>query len=265
MTILIDNKEWGDWGGLERINVDVDHPVEVHSTYQRLDKTYPDPLGGTWVEYEVRTEIPPGKHPVEYHISYTEEDNEKLFDPKGRYRFKLGKDPILGKHILVLEENQDSEKTIWNDKEGPGWRLEKRIGEKRKFDTEQIQRNKQFKNELLEFYDSFGGRRCALTGEACPEALEAAHIVPVKDRGQEVLGNGILLRADLHRIYDAGHFDICPETGEILVHKPYKSFDLKNASIPEAILSQIAGALRVRSDLCPAREVPKNPARRARR
>ena len=38
-------------------------------------------------------------------------------------------------------------------------------------------------------------------------------MVPIQSGGQESLGNGILLRADSHRIYDHGKFFINPEMG----------------------------------------------------
>jgi putative restriction endonuclease len=48
-------------------------------------------------------------------------------------------------------------------------------------------------------------RRCAITGESTLLALEAAHIVPYSDeRGSHDVRNGLLLRADFHRLFDAG-------------------------------------------------------------
>ena len=48
-------------------------------------------------------------------------------------------------------------------------------------------------------------RRCAITGENTLLALEAAHIVPYADeRGSHDVRNGLLLRADFHRLFDAG-------------------------------------------------------------
>lgn len=49
------------------------------------------------------------------------------------------------------------------------------------------------------------GWRCAITGEAVPEALEAAHLPGKSWRaGDNRAVDGILLRADLHRLFDAG-------------------------------------------------------------
>lgn len=48
-------------------------------------------------------------------------------------------------------------------------------------------------------------RRCAITGESTLLALEAAHIVPFSDeQGSHDVRNGLLLRADFHRLFDAG-------------------------------------------------------------
>jgi putative restriction endonuclease len=47
-------------------------------------------------------------------------------------------------------------------------------------------------------------RRCAITGERTLLALEAAHIVPYSGEGGHDVQNGLLLRADFHRLFDAG-------------------------------------------------------------
>ena len=47
-------------------------------------------------------------------------------------------------------------------------------------------------------------RRCAITGENTLLALEAAHIVPYSKEGTHDVRNGLLLRADFHRLFDVG-------------------------------------------------------------
>ena len=47
-------------------------------------------------------------------------------------------------------------------------------------------------------------RRCAITGENTLVALEAAHIVPYSKDGSHEIQNGLLLRADFHRLFDVG-------------------------------------------------------------
>ena len=200
MPVLVDNKEWKDWGGLERIDINVDDPVAVDSTCQFFDHNN----SYSWVQYRVDTEIVRrDEHVLLYRIHYAAEKNNHLFHPNGQYQQN---DFTWGIHTLILQNNEASGKSIWrpeNDPEmnGPGWKLEQLIGEKRRRTTTKLQRDQdRFRRMLLA-----ADRRCALTGEICQEALEAAHIVPVECRGQEVLPNGILLRADLHRIFDARH------------------------------------------------------------
>lgn len=51
-------------------------------------------------------------------------------------------------------------------------------------------------------------RRCAITGSHIVPVLEAAHIRPVADDGQNRVDNGILLRSDVHTLYDQGYIGI---------------------------------------------------------
>lgn len=54
-------------------------------------------------------------------------------------------------------------------------------------------------------------RRCAMTGETTLLALEAAHIVPYAEEGTHDIRNGMLLRADFHRLFDAGLVSVKPD------------------------------------------------------
>lgn len=54
-------------------------------------------------------------------------------------------------------------------------------------------------------------RRCAITGESTLVALEAAHIVPFAKEGGHDVRNGLLLRADFHRLFDVGLVSVSPE------------------------------------------------------
>jgi putative restriction endonuclease len=51
-------------------------------------------------------------------------------------------------------------------------------------------------------------RRCAVTGERTLPVLEAAHIKPVSRGGEHRLDNGLLLRSDLHRLFDLGYLTV---------------------------------------------------------
>jgi len=54
-------------------------------------------------------------------------------------------------------------------------------------------------------------RRCAVTGERTLPVLEAAHIKPYALNGPHQVSNGILLRSDLHRLFDLGYITITPD------------------------------------------------------
>lgn len=54
------------------------------------------------------------------------------------------------------------------------------------------------------------GRSCAVTGEHSLPALDAAHIRSYAQDGPHEVQNGILLRADLHRLFDQGYVTVKP-------------------------------------------------------
>ncbi len=54
-------------------------------------------------------------------------------------------------------------------------------------------------------------RKCAITGENTLVALEAAHIVPYSGEGGHDVQNGLLLRADFHRLFDVGLVSVTPD------------------------------------------------------
>ncbi len=55
------------------------------------------------------------------------------------------------------------------------------------------------------------GRACAMTGEHSLPALESAHIRPFAEGGPHDLSNGLLLRSDIHRLFDKGYVTVRPD------------------------------------------------------
>lgn len=53
-------------------------------------------------------------------------------------------------------------------------------------------------------------RRCAVTRERTLPALEAAHIRPYGSGGAHEASNGLLLRRDIHSLFDAGYVTVTP-------------------------------------------------------
>lgn len=54
-------------------------------------------------------------------------------------------------------------------------------------------------------------RRCSMTGEKTLPVLEAAHIRGVAVGGSHSVSNGLLLRADLHTLFDRGYVTVTPD------------------------------------------------------
>lgn len=64
-----------------------------------------------------------------------------------------------------------------------------------------------FRARLLDAY----GSKCAITGCAAVEVLEAAHVLPYRGEHTHRVDNGLLLRADLHTLFDCQLLWITPE------------------------------------------------------
>lgn len=79
----------------------------------------------------------------------------------------------------------------------------------------------QFRLNMMRLYD----RKCAISGEDVVHVLEAAHIEDHANCGVNHAGNGLLLRSDLHRLFDAGKISIHPQSLEIGI-----SSDLQNST-----------------------------------
>lgn len=104
---------------------------------------------------------------------------------------------------------------------------------------------------------------CAISEEPLPEALELAHIIAHADRGVCTLQNAILLRADLHAMFDAGKLRIDPEDGSVSLHKvPAESgyhAACKGKALPAAVFRYVQKALRARHDARQKSDAPDEP------
>ena len=68
-------------------------------------------------------------------------------------------------------------------------------------------------------------RRCAVTGEKILPVLQAAHIRPVSAEGQHRVDNGLLLRSDVHTLFDRGYLTVTGEYQLRVSHKLKDDFD----------------------------------------
>ena len=118
--------------------------------------------------------------------------------------------------------------------------------------TQQI-RDEEFRPHIIALDEM-----CVISGETTEAALDAAHIIPAAQEGNEIPENGITLRADIHRLYDRGIFQIHPERGQAMIDParlPELSEDyinlsedyinlLKNGKLPDATRQRVQKALR---------------------
>ncbi len=70
-----------------------------------------------------------------------------------------------------------------------------------------------FRKLLMKVY----GSACAMTGTSAEAVLEAAHIEPHAVKGLNAADNGLLLRADIHVLFDLGLLRIHPDTLRVAV------------------------------------------------
>lgn len=54
-------------------------------------------------------------------------------------------------------------------------------------------------------------RRCSVTGEKTLPVLDAAHIKPFSSNGPNTTNNGLLLRTDIHKLFDKGYITVNDE------------------------------------------------------
>jgi putative restriction endonuclease len=75
-----------------------------------------------------------------------------------------------------------------------------------------------FRILVTDFYD----KRCAVTGERTLPALDAAHIKPYAIVQKHEVWNGLLMRSDLHRLFDGGYVTVDPSSRRLLVSRRIK-------------------------------------------
>nr|WP_279290248.1 HNH endonuclease signature motif containing protein [Vibrio parahaemolyticus] len=73
--------------------------------------------------------------------------------------------------------------------------------------------------KLLELYNC----KCAITGYAPTEVLEAAHIISHSISGVNHSDNGLLLRADIHSLFDLNLLRINPENFAVVIDSSLKT------------------------------------------
>lgn len=71
-----------------------------------------------------------------------------------------------------------------------------------------------FRRVLLSAYAG----RCAVSGCDLADVLEAVHLVPYRGEQTHQVSNGLLLRADLHTLFDLGLMSVDPKSRRLAMH-----------------------------------------------
>jgi hypothetical protein len=124
---------------------------------------------------------------------------------------RMASDPIRGvleKHTQSVRELTQSElstllKAVGSQlPAGPGAHPDPPPVQKVRRSQDVLMRQGQprFRATLMNAYE----RRCAVTGTDVPEVLQAAHIIGYAESGENATRNGLLLRSDIHDLFDRG-------------------------------------------------------------
>ena len=189
--------------------IDVDH-LDSIPRFESVPAVWPRYEGGTNVAYKVRAHTEPGpNNEVHLVVEYNEKDNPQL----------RAHDIWWGTNRIILTQGNREGRCRWRRSD----RTERTDISWRCFDLAAAQgrpratylrsrRYGQFRGVIL----NADGHRCVLTGESTTAALEAAHLIPAKVGENDKPFNGIALRADLHRLFDAGLFTFA-EDGQVVL------------------------------------------------
>jgi len=105
---------------------------------------------------------------------------------------------LIWKKIQYLSEQKD-QRALY---------LRELINEQQRYGKEQIIKPRLGQGSFRICVTDAYHRSCAVTGERALPVLEAAHIKPFSESGPHLVQNGLLLRSDLHRLFDKGYMTL---------------------------------------------------------
>lgn len=103
----------------------------------------------------------------------------------------------------------------------------------------QRQGQPEFRQMLIKAYNG----QCAITETNAEQALEAAHIIQYKGKESNHISNGLLLRADIHTLFDLGLISVNTETMTVtisskLANTTYNDLQGRHLFLPEYITNR---------------------------
>ena len=133
-----------------------------------------------------------------------------VYDPSVHGVWELADvgDKVLRPRFLSVADRAEMEEAR-NDAAARGL-FDPDVDARRRIMAAIVQREGQpaFRQALLQAYEG----TCAISGCTVEALLEAAHIVPYRGPHTDFVENGLLLRADLHKLFDLRLFRIDPDT-----------------------------------------------------
>ena len=238
--------------------LDVDQLNGIRKFAQNLTRTqavWPQ-RNGRCVEYNVaRARCDPNlPDEVRLEVTYKQEQNPeivRIFREEDRPH-----DHLWGTNIFVFRPGCKSGKCEWVAKgnsvrarrpsHGDPWESFD-LGEgraRRPSTTTRKRREAPFRDMILEC----DNHRCVLTGETTNQALDAAHLIAANG-DNDLSQNGITLRADLHRLFDAGLFTFDTDGRVVKIDSGLSSHYhelLQDSCLPPETLNRVGAILALR-------------------
>jgi hypothetical protein len=150
-----------------------------------------------------------------------------LFGPLMRSLTPSGRDAayLMAQNALIEEHSDVEQFDPKSNSDGKTFKMRKlanRLGQRK------------FREALLAAYEG----TCAVSGSTEVSALQAAHICPYDGSKTNSVQNGILLRADIHNLFDLGLIGIDPKTYIVIVSNritdpTYRAYDNTKIKLPE--------------------------------
>lgn len=153
------------------------------------------------------------------HKLRTHDDVDKIFVALTRLMEGNKAEDKLGKQLLEVWKRIEEEES--NGETLQGFNPDDIKDERQRSTSATVDRpgQKKFRRQLLEAYS----RRCSITGYDVEQVLEAAHIVPYFGPKADHPSNGLLLRVDIHKLFDTHCLSINPKTNKIEVAPSLKN------------------------------------------
>jgi len=132
-----------------------------------------------------------------------------IFEQTGPYEFRLHVEKPDGVRIYGSRSGKTEQERIRQ------WALRETRPDQQRFRREVAERD---------------GLKCAITGCEIEEILDAAHLAKRAPGGSDDPSNGMILRADIHRLFDTGLVRIDPTTRTVVVEDRIADTDYRNIS-----------------------------------